>query len=120
MTTHAHDPSTHLAHRADGPEPRTLATATSTRPRWLLPAIVVAIVAIGLVISGVMSPSSVLFAGLLGGMLLMHLGGHGGHGGHGGAGGHAGHDGNGNDRSADGPNPTETGVQDGREGHGCH
>jgi hypothetical protein len=40
------------------------------------------IVAVGLVIAGVLSASTVLYVGLFGGMLFMHLGGHGGHGGH--------------------------------------
>lgn len=117
MTTHAHDPSAHLAHRVDGPPPSAPSAPASARPRWLLPAIIVAIVALALVVFGIISPSTVVYAGLAGGMLLMHLGGHGGHGG---AGGHAGHDGNGHDRSADGPNPTEMGTQVGRDGHGCH
>jgi hypothetical protein len=47
-----------------------------------MPGLVVGVVAVALVVAGVLSASSVLYAGLIGGMLLMHLGGHGGHGGH--------------------------------------
>ena len=54
---------------------------------WLLPALAIGVLAIGLVVAGVVSLSTVLYAGAFGGMLLMHLGGHGhghGNGGHGG------------------------------------
>jgi hypothetical protein len=63
---------------------------TASRPRWLLPGLVLAIIAGGLVVAGVVSLSTVLYAGLFGGMILMHAGGH-GHGGHGGghSGGHS-------------------------------
>lgn len=54
----------------------------STRPRWLVPALVGGVVVGALVIFGVLSPSAVLYGGLIGGMLLMHAGGHGGHSGH--------------------------------------
>ena len=85
MTAHTHDPATH----ADSPGPGPAATdgtapKTSTRPRWLLPGLAVGIVASALVVAGVLSLSTVLYAGMFGGMLVMHLGGHGGHGGHGG------------------------------------
>lgn len=43
------------------------------------------LLAMGLVIAGLVSASTAISAGLVGGMLLMHLGGH-GHGGHGGHG----------------------------------
>jgi hypothetical protein len=99
MTAHVHDPASptanpHAAAGADGG-----ATMSAVRPRWLLPGLLIAIAAGGLVIAGVLSPSVVLYGGLFGGMILMHLGGHGGHGGHGGTdaepgghgGGHAGH-----------------------------
>lgn len=100
MTTHVHDPSIE-APDLDGsgsiairrPDP------AIARPRWLLPALAAVVVATGLVVAGVVSASTVLSVALLGGMLLMHLGGHGhgglaGHGGHGeaGPGGHGGHD----------------------------
>lgn len=53
-------------------------------PQWLLPGLLLCIAAAGLVVTGVLSLSTVLYAGLFGGMILMHLGGHGGHGsGHG-------------------------------------
>lgn len=81
MTVHAHDP----AARGESPRPAPAAvdaiTTTSARPRWLLPGLAVAIIVGALVVAGVLSLSTVLYAGLLGGMLLMHLGGHGGHGG---------------------------------------
>jgi hypothetical protein len=90
MTTHAHDPASH----ADSRRPGSAADATTTaaRPRWLLPGLAAGIIIIGaLVVGGVLSLSTVLYAGMFGGMLLMHLGGHGGHGGHGRHGPHAGH-----------------------------
>ena len=84
MTEHAHDPAAH----ADSPRPGPVAAGgtatTASRPRWLLPGLVAGIVVGALVVAGVLSFSTVLYAGLLGGMLLMHLGGHGGHRGHGG------------------------------------
>jgi hypothetical protein len=48
----------------------------------LLPAGAAAVVLFALVALGVISLSTVLYAGLLGGMVLMHVGGHGGHSGH--------------------------------------
>jgi quinol-cytochrome oxidoreductase complex cytochrome b subunit len=77
MTAHAHDQSTQEASAATG----------STRPRWLVPAVVGGIVVGALVVLGVLSASVVLYGGLMGGMLLMHVGGHGGHGAHAGPGG---------------------------------
>lgn len=52
-----------------------------SRPRWLLLVVIVVAVVGSLVLTGVVSASTVLSVGLIGGMLLMHLGGHGGHGG---------------------------------------
>lgn len=81
MTAHAHDQSKQSAPTATG----------SARPRWLLPALAGGAVLGALVVLGVLPPSVVLYGGLLGGMVLMHVGGHGGHGdggGHGGPGGH--------------------------------
>lgn len=83
MTAHTHDRSTQSFDPATG----------SARPRWLLPALVGGAVVVVLVVFGVLSPSVVLYGGLLGGMVLMHAGGHGGHGGHGGGGGQGGHGG---------------------------
>ncbi len=101
MTVHAHDPSVDPADDAvDAPTGATSDGGTSTRPRWLLPGLAVAIVVAGLVVAGVVSLSTALYAGLFGGMLLMHLGGHGMHGGHGGGGGHGGHGGH-DERTAD-------------------
>ena len=88
MTVHVHDPATH----AGGGRPHTTASSAaplSSRPAWLLPGLLIAIVAGGLVVAGVVPLSTVLYAGLFGGMMLMCMGGH-GHGGHGSAG-HAGH-----------------------------
>lgn len=88
---HAHDPAMNPADdTVEAPTGDTRAGGTSTRPRWLLPGLAVAVVVAGLVVAGVVSLSTALSAGLFGGMLLMHLGGHGMHGGHGG-GGHGGH-----------------------------
>jgi hypothetical protein len=83
MTAHAHDHSTQAIPTATG----------SARPRWLIPALVGGAVVGALVVFGVLSPSVVLYGGLIGGMVLMHAGGHGGHGGGSGQGGHGGHGG---------------------------
>jgi hypothetical protein len=103
MTAHAHDPASH----ADSHRPGSAAdvTTTAARPRWLLPGLAAGIIIGALVVGGVLSLSAVLYAGLFGGMLLMHLGGHGGHGGgHGGghSGGHGGHGGHGSGTLSDG------------------
>lgn len=50
-------------------------------PRWLLPGVAIAIVTAGLVVAGIVPLSGAVYAAALGGMILMHLGGH-GHGGH--------------------------------------
>lgn len=78
MTTEAHD-------HARSATTVTSPTAPRSRPRWLIPGLVVVIVGAGLVLTGVISASSAVSAGIIGGMLLMHLGGHGGHGAHGSA-----------------------------------
>ena len=86
MTTHVHDPA--IEERDPG---RAGTTATGRpdaafrRPGWLLPALAIGLLGIGLAVAGVVPLSTVLYAGAFGGMLLMHLGGH-GHGGHGGQG----------------------------------
>lgn len=59
--------------------------APRSRPRWLIPSLVVVIAGAGLLLAGVISVSTAVSVGLIGGMLLMHLGGHGGHGAHGGS-----------------------------------
>ena len=82
MTAHVHDSSTQPSNRKDSGVHAARATG-STRPRWLLPAVVGAIGVIVLVWYGILSPSAVLSGGLIGGMLLMHVGGHGGHAGKG-------------------------------------
>lgn len=69
------------------------ATVSAARPRWLLPGLAAGFIVSALVVAGVLSLSTVLYVGLFGGMLLMHLGGHGGHGGHGTHGAQSGHDG---------------------------
>ena len=90
MTAHVHDPAAHGGGTRAYHSAGTASTAT-TRPQWLLPGLLIALVAGGLVFLGVLSLSAVLYAGLFGGMILMHAGGH-GHGGHGSAG-HAAHSG---------------------------
>lgn len=107
MTMHTHDRAAQDGRTPPGPPTAGGLSTLPARPRWLLPGILVAVVVGGLVIGGVLSPSAVLYAGLFGGMLLMHLGGHGGHGGghagHGGhGGGNAGHGGHGGGTSPDG------------------
>ena len=84
MTAPAHDPSSHVIRHGDPHPAAARSAAPRALPRWLLPAVVVVAVAATLVALGVISLSTTLYAGLLGGMLLMHVGGHGGHGGHGG------------------------------------
>ena len=101
MTTHAHDP-------AQGQPARRTIGATSSRPRWLLPALAIGGVAAILVLAGVVSFGTVFSVGLVGGMLVMHLGGHGGHGGHGG-------------RNRSGAGADDAADEDGKSGsHGCH
>lgn len=88
MTAHLHHP---LMDEADASTDGTIPTdgheSSPARRGWLLPAFVAGLLAVGLVIAGVVSASTVISVALIGGMLLMHLGGHGGHGGHSGHGG---------------------------------
>lgn len=84
MTAHVHDRSSHRESRGPRPTPAGGPIATSTRSRWLVPGLAIVIAAAALVLGGVLSFSTVLYAGLFGGMLLMHTGRHGGHAGHGG------------------------------------
>ena len=65
MTAHTHDATP---------------TRRSKRPRWLIPVLLASALAITLVLGGILPASVVLYAASMGGMLLMHLGGHGGHG----------------------------------------
>ena len=83
MTAHVHDSSARRTDDANGVVPA-VRSGGSTRPRWLLPAVAGGLVVAVLVAYGILSPSAVLYGGLFGGMLLMHVGGHGNHGGHGG------------------------------------
>ncbi len=91
MTAHVHDhrstdwtPDAPPADPPADPAP-SIEAAERRRPRWLVPAGVAGLIVGGLVVTGVLSPAVVLYGGLAGGCLLMHLvGGHGGHGGHGG------------------------------------
>ena len=93
MTAHGKDPSAHAGSPRAVPGVIGGTPTTAVRPRWLMPGLLVVIGAAGLVVAGVLSLSTVLYAGLFGGMILMHLGGHGGHGAHGGGGGgHGGHE----------------------------
>lgn len=91
MTAQVHD---HTPNEA-APRPakqaaRAGAIGQAGQPRWLWPAVAAGLVVTGLVMAGVLSLSTVLYFGLFGGMLLMHVGGHGSHGGHGGSGGSSG------------------------------
>jgi hypothetical protein len=70
---------------------------------------VAAVLAIALVIGGVLPASLVLYAFAMGGMLLMHAGGHGGHGS-----GHAAHD------ARDGKDGLDEAPSEGRKSGGCH
>ena len=73
MTTDVHDHSQQAAAVRVAPMGR-------SRPRWLIPGVIAVITGAGLVLAGVIPFSTAVSAGLIGGMLLMHLGGHGGHG----------------------------------------
>lgn len=90
MTAHVHDAAAHGGGKHAGSSGPAGEPMPASRPRWLLPGLVVGLIAAGLVVAGVVSLWVVLYAGLFGGMILMHAGGHGGHGGHGG--GHGGGD----------------------------
>ena len=128
MTAHVHDPATHGGVLPREATPADDASITSSRPRWLVPGVLVAIVIGGLVLAGVLSLSTVLYVGLFGGMILMHVGGHGhgghGHGGHGGGPAGRGHSlhGDGADdpddlsRRSSGTQPTESGSAAGLDG----
>jgi hypothetical protein len=94
MTAHAQNHSTQATQFAPS-------ATGSARPRWLLPALVGVVVVGALVVFGVLSPSAALYGGLIGGMLLMHAGGHGGHGGGSGQGGQGGHGGGASGRTSD-------------------
>lgn len=133
MTTHVHDPA--IEERDPG---RAGTTATGSpvgalrRPGWLVPALAIGVLGIGLAVAGVVPLSTVLYAGAFGGMLLMHLGGH-GHGGHGnggpaddlsrGSGGahqlRTGSRDRLDDRAASQPNRNES-HDEKRRSHGCH
>jgi len=73
MTTDVHDHSQQAASVRVAPMGR-------SRPRWLIPGVIAVVTGAGLVLVGVIPFSTAVSAGLIGGMLLMHLGGHGGHG----------------------------------------
>ena len=143
MTTHAHDPSIEGADLAPGGTTATGHPDAAIRRRgWLMVALAIGLLAIGLVVAGVVSLSTVLYVGAFGGMLLMHLGGH-GHGAHGGGahgGGAHGDGAHGNDlsrgsggsqqqptgsgdelddRAANQQNGTES-DDDQHSSHGCH
>ncbi len=149
MSAHIHDPA--MQGSAVAAPNRGGATSTGpARPRWLVPGLLIALIAGGLVVAGVVSMSTVLYAGLFGGMILMHMGGHGhgghSHGGHGGdvASGHPGRssetsDGDDLSRGSHGSQPpdsrsvaglderaanesttSETERHDQHSSHGCH
>lgn len=115
MTAHAHDPAGH----SDTAHPDiTGRSATGTavgRPRWLVPGLAVGLVVAALLAAGVVSLSTVLYVGLFGGMILMHVGGHGGHGSH------AGH-GGGTTPEAPGPGAAASGTREDAAptSRGCH
>ena len=87
MNAHLHDP-------AVGPDRDRIGPAVARAlPWWVLPGLAVGLIAIGLVVAGVLPISTVIYAGLFGGMIFLHVGGHGGHGSHGSHGSHGGHEG---------------------------
>ena len=75
MTGHAH-PIPDVTERRSPTEP-------AARPRWLIPTLIAVPLVGALLAFGLVSPNALLYIGLFGGMMLMHMGGH-GHGGHGG------------------------------------
>ena len=77
MTAHVRHPSAADESRPRGARATGGGARTSTRPRWLLPALGAGTIAAALVVAGVLSFSSVLYLALFGGMFLMHAGGHG-------------------------------------------
>jgi hypothetical protein len=81
MTAHTHDPVSPAGNPRATPGAIAGAKTTAVRPRWLLPGLFIVVAAGALVIAGVLSLSTVIYAGMFGGMILMHLGGHGVHGG---------------------------------------
>lgn len=85
MTAHVHDPVAHAGGPHPKPPTRGRWPITASRPRWLVPGLVVAAIVGGLVVGGALPLTTVVYAGLFGGMILMHAGGHGGSHGGGGA-----------------------------------
>lgn len=84
MSAHVHDPAAPSGDQ--GPlEPVAGARDAPAAPArwWLRPALVGALAVGALVVAGILPPSTVFYAALLGGCVLMHLVGHGGHGRHG-------------------------------------
>jgi hypothetical protein len=145
MTAQVHDDPMHEAgQRPAIPAAGAGAVRQTSQPRWLLPGLAIGLVAAGLLLAGVVSLSTVVYAGLFGSMLLMHTGGHGGHGMHGGSAGHDGHRGSSNsandlsqhshgfqselsgsaagldDRATNEPTARETDDHDQHSSHGCH
>lgn len=83
MTAETRDSSADLHHHGHPGSATGGTAAPHRRPRWLLPTIAAVAIATALVLLDIISLSTAFYAGLVGGMLLMHLGGHGhGHGGH--------------------------------------
>ena len=135
MTAHVHDSSMPHTRGEDGAVPAGQATG-STRPRWLLPALVGGIAVAVLVAYDVLPLSAVLYGGLFGGMLMMHVGGHGGHGDPedgtptatedlrrpfgGSSPDRTGFDAGPDQSSTNEPNGSETHDHDERSSHGCH
>ena len=81
MTADAHDPAAHRQPVTNASGPARDAPSIVTAPWWLPLVVIGALVLGGLVLMGILSLSALLYAGLFGGMILMHTGGHGGHGG---------------------------------------
>jgi hypothetical protein len=75
MATSEHDHSVHQQSPRDG------GVGQPARPSWLLPALGTGAVGIGLVLAGLISATTLIYLGVIGGMLFMHLG-HTGHGSH--------------------------------------
>lgn len=71
MTAHVQD------HDHSAPMP---ASRRRRLPRWLVPGMLIVIVATALVAAGIVPITTMFYAGTFGAMLLMHVGGHGSHG----------------------------------------
>ena len=81
MTADTRDSSPHVGHHGHRGSATAEPAVPRRRPRWLLPAVGAMVLMAALVVFEILSLSTAIYASLVGGMLLMHIGGH-GHDGH--------------------------------------